>query len=153
MSAVMMIRRKSNLSKMIDTKGGVTVLAALRGAEKEIAPLREEGLAILDEALAALDASAATPPGQAGWLEGIYRAAADIIDVCPPELTGLYAAAYSLCELADLQRRAGRCETPPVQVHINALRLLRQPGQPEAVTSQVLAGLESLLARETARGG
>ena len=84
MSAVF-IRRISNLSKLVGEKGGKTVLAALKAAEIETAPLREEGRALLAEAVTALETAAGDPWGET-WLDDIYSASAGIIDICPPDL-------------------------------------------------------------------
>lgn len=149
--AVTVFRRRSNLSKLIDTSGGMTVMAALRKADAETADLREEGRGILMEAIAALEFAGGRPVDGEVWLEGVYNATADIIDVCPAELPALYKALYSLCELVDIQRRAGRVDVPPVAVHIAALRPLSTPGQDPQNAAPVLMGLEALLAREAAK--
>lgn len=151
MSAVF-IRRVSNLSKMVGEKGGKTVLAALRGAETETAPLREEGRALLAEAVTALEAAAGDPWAET-WLDDIYRASAAIIDICPPDLPAVAKAAWSLCDLADRQRKTGKADVPPVAVHVAAVRTLCQPGLDAKAARPLLLGLEALLAREVARGG
>lgn len=152
MSAVKIFHRKSALSRMVNGSGGRTVLAALRDAEKETADLREEGRSILMEAIAAIEATGAAPVIDGGdWLDAAYRAAADLIDVCPPELPALHRAVYGLCDLADRQRRAGRFEKAPIAIHIAALRPLSRPDLDAAASSEVLAGLAALLARETGR--
>ena len=151
MSAIF-IRRVSNLSKLVGEKGGKTVLAALRAAEAETAPLREEGRALLAEAVTALEAAAADPWGET-WLDDIYRASAAIIDICPPDLPAVAKAAWSLCDLADRQRKTGKADAPPIAVHVAAVRTLCQPGLDANSAKPLLLGLEALLAREVARGG
>ncbi|MDB5468713.1 MAG: hypothetical protein JWR84_273 [Caulobacter sp.] len=151
MSAVTIIRRVSNLSKMVGESGGKTVLAALRGAEAETAGLREEGRAILMEAIAVLEAALAQPRGET-WLEDIYSTSSVIIDVCPPDLPALGKAAWSLCDLSDRQRKTGRIEVPPIAVHVNAIRTLSSDLDPQ-LAAPLLMGLEALLAREVAKGG
>jgi hypothetical protein len=153
MTSVLVIRRQSNLSKLVNASGGKTVQAALRDADRGMAGLRDEGLAILDEALMALEGAVAAATDGPDWLDRVYSAAGAVIDVCPPDLMSLHSAAWSLCELCDLQRRAGRCETRSILVHLSSLKLLRQPGQPEAVLTGTLAGLATLLAHETSRPG
>lgn len=150
MSAVF-IRRISNLSKLVGEKGGKTVLAALRAAEIETAPLREEGRALLAEAVTALEAAAGDPRGET-WLDDLYRASAAIIDICPPDLPAVAKAAWSLCDLADRQRKTGRIDAPPIAVHVAAVRTLCHPGLDAKAAAPLLKGLEALLARETARG-
>lgn len=151
MSAVVITRRKSNLSKMIAEAGGMTVLSALKAADRETAGLRDEGRAILDEAIAALEAVTAAPGRDATWLDQVYSAASAVLDVCPPDLLGMAKAAFSLCELTDLQRRNGRNEPAPVEVHVQSVRLLAQPGLPEAAIGPILEGLDRLLTREAAQ--
>ncbi len=151
MSAVTIIRRVSNLSKMVGERGGKTVLAALRGAEAETAGLREEGRALLMEAIGVLEASLAEPLSGT-WLEGVYKTASAIIDICPPDRPLLGKAAWSLCDLSDRQRRNGRIDLPPIAIHVNAIRTLSGDIDPVAA-APLLMGLEALLAREVAKGG
>ncbi|MDO9338722.1 MAG: hypothetical protein Q7T61_20210 [Caulobacter sp.] len=152
MSAVTIIRRVSNLSKMVGESGGKTVLAALRAAEVETAGLREEGRALLMEAIGLLEAALAEPTDDA-WLEAIYSTSSVIIDVCPPDLTALGKAAWSLCDLTDRQRKNDRLEVPPIAVHVAAIRTLSQDNLAPEAAAPLLAGLEALLAREVAKGG
>ena len=95
--------------------------------------------------------AAGRPSPVEGWLDTVYAAAADILDVCPADLPALYKAVYSLCELADMQRRTGRLDRPPIEVHVAALRPLSQPGQDLKAAAPVLVGLEALLAREAGK--
>lgn len=149
MSPVTITRRRSNLSRMVGEAGGVTVLAALRGAARETADLREEGRAILAEVILALETAADSPAG-AEWLDRVYAAARDIIEVCPAEAPALHRAAYSLCDLVDLQQRLGRPDAPPVAVHVRAIRLLAAPDVSDAVAAPVLEGLRAVLERQSA---
>jgi hypothetical protein len=150
-SAVTIIRRVSNLSKMVGESGGKTVMAALRGAEAETAGLRDEGRALLMEAIGVLEAALAAPTDEA-WLEAIYKTSSAIIDICPPDLPSLGKAAWSLCDLTDRQRRNGRLEVAPIAVHVNAIRTLSGDLDPPAA-APLLMGLEALLAREVAKAG
>lgn len=152
MSAVTIIRRVSNLSKMVGESGGKTVLAALRDVELETAGLRDEGRALLMEAIDVLEAAMAEPPG-ADWLETVYSTSSAIIDICPPDLPALGKAAWSLCDLTDRQRKSGRLEVAPIAVHVAAIRTLSQDGLDAHKAAPLLMGLEALLARETAKGG
>lgn len=151
MSAAIIIRRVSNLSKMVGESGGRTVMAALRGAEAETAGLRDEGRALLMEAIAVLEAAQADAKDES-WLEAIYRASSAIIDICPPDLPLLGKAAWSLCDLTDRQRRYGRLEAAPIAVHIKAIRTLGQTGLDPQAAAPLLLGLEALLSREVAKG-
>ncbi|WGM40399.1 hypothetical protein [Caulobacter sp. NIBR1757] len=151
MSGVTIIRRVSNLSRMIGESGGKTVLAALRGAEAETASLRDEGRVLLLEAIGVLEAALAEPKDDA-WLEAIYSTSSAIIDICPPDLQALGKAAWSLCDLTDRQRKNGRLEVPAIAVHVNVIRTLSGDSDPRAA-APLLMGLEALLAREVAKGG
>ena len=145
------IRRVSSLSKMVGEKGGMTVLTALREAEAQTAGLREEGRALLLEAIVALEKATAAPDSET-WLDQVYETAAGVIDICPPDMPVLAKAAWSLCDLADLQRRIGHIDLPPIVVHVAAIRTLSQPGLDAQSAAPLLMGLEALRARETARG-
>jgi hypothetical protein len=149
MSPVTITRRRSNLSRMVGETGGMTVLAALRGAARETAGLLEEGRTILAEAIAGLEAAAG---GQrdAGWPDRVYAAARDVIEICPPEAAALHRAAYSLCDLIDLQLRLGRSDAPSVAVHVQAIRLLAAPDVSDAVATPILDGLRAVLERQAA---
>lgn len=146
------IRRTSSLSKMVGEKGGITVMAALRDAEAHTASLREEGRALLLEAITALETATAAPDSET-WLDRVYEGASGVIDICPPDMPALAKAAWSLCDLADRQRRTGRLDLPPIAVHVAAIRSLSQPGLDAQSAAPLLMGLEALRARESAREG
>lgn len=147
MTVVTWIMKKSRLSTLIDAAGGVTVGKALEAAEQNTQALRDQALAEVDSILGDLETLAAgrvmTPDDQTR----AYALSSSLLDVAGPfGLEDMCKGAYSLCELVDRQRRAGRCDLAPVQVHVSALRLLRQLSAPAESRRQVLEGLEVLLA-------
>ncbi|MDO9223183.1 MAG: chemotaxis protein CheE [Caulobacter sp.] len=155
MTVVTWFRKRPRLASLIDSSGGMTVIKALRSAEANTAPLREEALAAVDGILTDLEALTAVRPDEpAADLARVYVLSASLLDVAGPfGLEDMCKAAYSLCDLVDRQTRAGRCDMPPVQVHVASLRVLAQAGQSAEARAQVLSGLELLLAREQRVGG
>ncbi|MDP1632285.1 MAG: hypothetical protein Q8L66_12790 [Caulobacter sp.] len=151
MTVVTWFMKKSRLSQMVDTAGGTTVVSALRAAEVNNLALKDEALAAVDATLAELDRlTASTPEDPKDWLARIYGLASDLLDVSGPfGLDDMCKGVYSLCELVDRQKRQGRCDLPPILVHVRSLRLLRQPDQPAEASAQILAGLEAVLARSS----
>lgn len=151
MTVVTWIMKKSRLSKLIDAGGGTTVIAALRRAEDETRDMREEALATVEATLGRLEAlTRVAPEGDKGpWMDEVYVLSSSLLDVAGPfGLEDMCSGAHSLCEMTDRQKNNGRCELAPIQVHVAALRLLRQLEEPAASRRQVLDGLEKLLARE-----
>jgi len=151
MTVVTWIMKKSRLSKLVEASGGTTVQAALRGAEEQTRDMRAEAMAEVEAVLSRLEVMTRTAPtGDIwDWQDEIYALASSLMDVSGPfGLEDMCAGAFSLCELTDRQKRGGRCELPPVQVHVAALRLLKQLEEPKEARKQVLMGLERLLARE-----
>ncbi len=151
MSAVKWIQKKPRLSAMIDQPGGVTVGRALEQAADLLGDLKQESLEVVEAAIVALEGLTRTAPTDpAPWLEEIYRLAADVLKgVGPFGLADLARASFSLSELADRFRESGRCELAPVQVHVQALRLLLASGEqlPAAAREEILKGLDRVLAR------
>lgn len=157
MSAVMWVMKKSRLSQLIDESGGTTVLNALREAERQLAPLREAAMEAIEAGIVELEDMAATEPLEGlepFWLDEIYRAGGGLLDVAGPfGMEDMCAVAYSLCELADRQKRVGRCDPATVRIHVSALRLLSRPDQPKEARQAVLDGLSRLVERAARSGG
>jgi hypothetical protein len=139
------IRRmvKPRISTMVNRATGLSEAEALARAAAGIEALRDESLTALDAAIASADAAARTAPPAA---DAVYKAAGEIL-----ELSGTYGlealekAAYSLCELVDDLRSNARWNGPAVAVHLEAMRLLRAPGQ--AGSEAILEGLHAVLGR------
>jgi len=145
---------KSRLSKIIRQPGGTTVKGALKDAKRNVEKLRLECVAEIDAKLGQIQAGfgqAEERPGDAA-LDELYRSSNDIVGLAGLfDLVELGEAAFSLCELVDRLKGADQWDWPAVEVHLNALALLRR-ATPGAVENQhVLAGLRKLTARVDAR--
>lgn len=147
--------KKPRLVSLIGAAGGMTVVSALRAAEANNETLRAGALDAVDAILADLEGLTARAPEDAtAWLDRVYALSSSLLDVAGPfGLADMCKAAYSLCDLADRQKRAGLCEAAPVQVHVASLKLLRQLDQPPAARALILAGLEKLLVRAQRTAG
>lgn len=145
------VMRRSRLSKLVNQPGGVTVSKALAEAARQTEEFRAEAMTVVAAALDELDAVVAAPPATGdlpAWLERVYFLATRISDTAGPfGYEDLCAAAFSLCELADRQRRGRALDLPPIRVHAGALRLLLAGDQPPAARKAVLAGLAQVVER------
>jgi hypothetical protein len=129
MSVVRKFRAPNRLSMLVKANGGVMAKDALAAADAALEPLRAESLAVLDAALAEIEAGSAGPrrrPAQDGAYQDLYTLALRIIDVSG-FLPGscVDQAAISFCALVDNCAEAGAWRWDAIDVHINALRLLR----------------------------
>jgi hypothetical protein len=124
--------------------GGLSEADAVAGATAGLESLRAESGAALDAAMQRAEAAAAEgPPGS----ETLYRCASEIVEYAGGYGLGpMEKAAYSLCELVDALREAGRWNADGVAVHLQTLRLLR-PAPPDSAEAYqpVLAGLEQVV--------
>lgn len=156
MSAVLWMTRKSRLSQLIDEAGGMTVGTALAEAQNQILPMRETALQAVVEGLGDLEVLVAATPAEGeetAWLERIYGLAYGLLELAGPfGLEDMCAAAYSLCALADGQKRQGRLNPEPIRVHVAALRLLTQNGEGEETRKAVLKGLAHISDRAAKAG-
>jgi hypothetical protein len=145
---------KSRLSKIIRQPGGTTVGGALKDAKRNVEKLRLECLAEIDAKLGQIQAKfgqAQTRPSDAD-IDELYRASNDIIGMAGLfDLAELGEAAFSLCELLDRLNGGAQWDWPAVEVHLNALMLLRRAEPGAAENQHVLAGLRKLTARVDAR--
>ncbi|MDR6533165.1 hypothetical protein J2800_003926 [Caulobacter rhizosphaerae] len=141
MSVMRKFRAPNRLSMLVRANGGVTAKDALAAADAALEPLRAESLAVLDAALAEIDARFGRPAAAtraAGAFQDLYVLALRIIDVSG-FLPGscVDQAAVSFCALVDNCAEAGAWRWDAVDVHVNALRLLRtadlSPDQRRAV--------------------
>ena len=129
MSIVRKFRAPNRLSMLVRASGGQMAKDAIAAADAALEPLRAESLAVLDAALAEIEArfgrSAATTRG-AGTYRDLYTLALRIIDVSG-FLPGscVDQAAISFCALVDNCAEANAWRWDAIDVHINALRLLR----------------------------
>jgi len=157
MTVVTWTPRKSRLSKMIDTPGGVSVGVALAQARAHLAVLEPRSL----ERVAALIATlkSLVPPSApieiASRLEAAYQAASGVIDAAGPfERHDLCAAATSLCDVIDAIPPDTLLDWRIVQVHARAMELmLALPREATAERGKVLEGLAEVRAIKVQSAG
>lgn len=147
MSGARLVRVQSPLSRQLALPGGRSAAEAERLADDALQGHRAATFAELGELVGRLEALCAQPdaegPAQA------YALAASLVDLAGFFDTGpFYAAAYSLCDLADRSRTAGRWSWEAVGVHVGALRLLHTGGlQPDGPGSEgLIDGLRRVVA-------
>ena len=132
MKPVKMVRPPNRLRSAMAAAGGFSAREAIRRSEAAVDTLREPCLAAIDAALAQIEqgfGAAATGRDQQDF-EVLYVLATRIIDSSiAVRNSGLDDAARALCDLADLSGEIGRWDWPAVEVHIEALRLLRSAGE------------------------
>jgi hypothetical protein len=151
MSVVRKFRAPNRLSMLVKANGGVMAKDALAAADAALEPLRAESLAVLDAALAEIEVrfgrpAAATRASQA--YRDLYALALRIIDVSG-FLPGscVDQAAISFCALVDNCAEADAWRWDAVDVHINALRLLRTSGLGADQRRAVIDGLNKVSQR------
>lgn len=131
MSQVRKFRVKSRLATLAFQSGGISANQALKQADAGLDTLRGEGLAALDAAIAEIDArygpNAAGRTGEP--LEDLYRLSCSVIDMAlfVPG-SGMDDCARSFCGLVDLSHELDIQAWDAIDVHIEALRLLRLAG-------------------------
>lgn len=136
---------------MLRKPGGTTVAEAVQRAETNLEGLQEAGWVQLDDGLAAMDKIFARYGDRfdGDLIAEHYGEAVRLIGL--PSLCGLDAlenAAHSLCDLLDRLSTTGRWDRDGVQVHIQALRLLRNlPPGADGVAEPVLDGLRKVRER------
>lgn len=124
-------RPPNRLAMLIKDKGGVLAKDAIVAAEAGVETLRESSMAALDESLAEIERRfGKAAEGRADEsFEGLYHLASKVIDVSLfVSDAGIDKAAMSLCGLADSCAEAGAWRWDAVDVHLNALKLLRAVG-------------------------
>jgi hypothetical protein len=124
-------RPPNRLAAMIKDTGGILAKDAVAAAEAGVESLREASMAALDEALAEIERrfgkSAENRAGES--FEALYHLASKVIDVSIFVAdAGIDKAATSLCGLADSCAEARAWRWDAVDVHLNALKLLRAVG-------------------------
>ncbi|NQE63534.1 chemotaxis protein CheE [Caulobacter sp. RHG1] len=139
-------RPPNRLASLIKDKGGILAQDAIAAAEVGVESLRESSMAALDESLAEIERrfgkSAADRAAEP--FEVLYHLASKVIDVSLFVTdAGIDKAAMSLCGLADSCAEAGAWRWDAVDVHLNALKLLRAVGAelPAAQRDAMLQGL------------
>ena len=139
-------RPPNRLANMIKERGGILAKDAIVAAEAGVETLREASLAALDETIAEIDRrfGKGVEGRESESFEGLYLLSSRIIDVGHfVSDVGIDKAAVSLCSLADSLAEAGAWRWDAVDVHLNALRLLRAMGT-ELAAAEREAMLEGL---------
>ena len=150
-------RRKSNLARMIDSAGGVSVGAALAQARANVEALRERALTVVEAQISALDA--VQPPvgldDTPARLNQVYCAATELIDAAGPfELLDLCQAAGGLCDLIGAVQPGEAFDWRIVVVHARSLRLLHSlPAEAVEERARILQSLGEVLERKRAQTG
>jgi len=145
-------RVKSNLSRMIDSPGGISVGVALTQARANIESKRAEAMAVVDTQIVALEA--VVPPttldDQPFRLNDAYRATNGVIDAASHfELADLCQAASGLCDLIDGARPDQMFDWRIVTVHAGSFKLLQAlPLEETAARSTVLDSLKMVVERK-----
>jgi hypothetical protein len=151
MSVVRKFRAPNRLSMLVKASGGVMAKDALVAAEAALEPLRAESLAVLEAALAEIEtrfgkSALATRINET--YQDLYALALRIIDVSG-FLPGscVDQAAISFCALVDNCGEAKIWRWDAIDVHINALRLLRTGGLNPDQRRAVIDGLNKVSQR------
>lgn len=139
-------RPPNRLATLIKDKGGILAKEAVSAAEAGVETLRESSMAALDESLAEIERRFGRhAEGRADEsFEALYHLASKVIDVSLFVAdAGVDKAAMSLCGLADSCAETGAWRWDAVDVHLNALKLLRAAGAtlPVAQRDAMLQGL------------
>ncbi|WP_374469879.1 hypothetical protein [Phenylobacterium sp.] len=140
---------ENRLAKTVVKKGGLSAEQAIAAAEERVEEVRQPTLDDIDRAMAeilALGEGLREPEPRA--LQRMYVEANRIVAVAGVFGLGqLGEAAYSLCELISRFQAGGRYSRPMIEVHLDGLKLLRQPeSHAEAHRAQVLTGLRQVAA-------
>jgi len=149
MSEVRKIKVRSRLAKLGVVGRGMNVRQALVNAEAAIEASRPPSLIELDRCLAEMLATFGPSVASRDErdLEDLYRLSSRIIDVSHSlPLSGVELAAWALCSLTDGCCQAGVKDWPAIDVHIQAVSLLRALGAsltPEAKAA-ILEGLSKV---------
>lgn len=145
-------RPPNRLASMIKDRGGILAKDALAAAEANVEALRESSLAALDAALEAIEArfGPGAPDRGSEEFETLYTMTLKVVDVSGFAAdAGVDEAAVSLCALVDACAEAQAWRWDAVDVHLSALRLLRNVGAslPAEHRRGMLDGLHKVVQR------
>ena len=150
-------RRKSNLAKMIDAAGGVSIGVALAQARANIESMRPQAMIVIEAGIAALETVPAPigPEDTPSRLDQAYRAATTLIDAAGPfELFDLCRAASGLCDLIGAINPEEPFDWRIVTVHARSLRLLQTlPLEAAEERARILQSLSEVIERKLAQTG
>ncbi len=140
---------KNRLGEALADAPPVMAHMAIAQAEKMVAAIEGQCLEQLDLLLAALQLEApADAETCSKQIRNAYDTSRRMIGIgTAARYPALDVAAKSLCEVADGLMVRNQADWAPIRIHIDTMRLLRQPGMPEAASAQLLLGLESMRSR------
>jgi hypothetical protein len=145
MSIVRKFRPPNRLGAMIRQKGGVLAKDAIAAAEAGVESLREASLKSLDDTLVEMETRFGPKADRsAAVFEDLYVLCLKMVDVAGFAAdVGVDKAVLSFCNLVDSCAEAGVWRWDAIDVHLNALRLLRSVGAqiPAADRANMLEGL------------
>lgn len=150
MSVVTWVRRKSRLATLVNAPGGVSIGVALRQADSNLAPMRQQGMDVINERLEELTAIRHEDGPIDTRVERAYRASSAILDAASPfEIAHVSKAAHNLCEIADNHGKGQPFDWRVVDVHVRAMTLLMSlPTDAGAARDEVLAGLYKVAVKQ-----
>lgn len=142
-------RPRNRIAEMINEPGGILIADALQRAHANIETLHTDMAAAIDGALARLQARAgdarAAPDDET--ITALYEIGNEIVGFAVTlQLRDMGRAAYSLCELLDRARAHQAWSVEAFAVHVEALRLLREPNGDALTRRAILDGLDRVLA-------
>ena len=147
MSVMRKFRAPNRLTKLVRAEGGRMAQDALAAADAALEPLRAESLEALDAAMAEIESlfGKAAATRASGAYRDLYALVLRIIDVSG-FLPGscVDQAAISFCTLIDNCAEADAWRWDAVDVHINALRLLRTVDLAPEQRRAVIEGLNKV---------
>jgi hypothetical protein len=142
---------KTNLSRLVARSGGISRVAALDGALKNVESMRDQGDEVILRSMAEINViiDASQPDGElsdANMADLLCRAdqIVTLAESFGHEL--LDVTAKSLCDMVDGLLRAGRHNLAPIRVHVDALNMM-MPGSAtlsDAEFSTILAELSKV---------
>jgi hypothetical protein len=141
---------ENRLAKSVVSKGGMSAAEALSAAQQAVELVRDPTIAEIDSNLRQIyalgDQLKAAGGADEEALQQIYVCANRVVAMGGVFGLGeLGQAAYSLCELVSRFQTLDRFVWSMIQVHVDGLRLLRQPGDhPAAIRAEVLNGLRQV---------
>ena len=141
---------KTRLSKLIARSGGISYVAAMENARKNVETMRDQADEAIRKSVAEIDAIAGSPRGTQD-LTDVEMAAVLIRADQIVTLAGTFGhelldkVARSLCDLIDGLMSAGKRDLAPVAVHIQAMDMMT-PGK-ATLTNEELETVVAELAK------
>ena len=142
------------LAGLIHQPGGLTVKEAVQAAEAgmdELKPYAAAEIGKLVRDLLAVGAASLTTKDLATrstMLQDLYRLSNTIVGVAAPfGWKGLGVIAYSLCDLVDRLRSAGRWNAPALRIHLDGMRLMHETPREEAEVDAMRLALSVMIGR------